>query len=58
LRLNPDLLVLDVSMPDFEPISAVQQIKADHPVDILIVSAMTMKPMWWVCLGSVWTDIT
>jgi DNA-binding NarL/FixJ family response regulator len=39
-RTNPDLLVLDASMPDFEPISAVQQIKAEHPsLKILIVSA-------------------
>ena len=38
--LNPDLLVLDASMPDFEPISAVQQIKAERPaLKILIVSA-------------------
>jgi len=40
VRLNPDLLVLDASMPDFEPISAVQQIKAGRPtLKILIVSA-------------------
>lgn len=39
-RLNPDLLVLDASMPDFEPIPAVQQIKAERPnLKILIVSA-------------------
>lgn len=39
-RINPDLLVLDASMPDFEPISAVQQIKAERPhLKILIVSA-------------------
>jgi len=39
-RINPDLLVMDVSMPDFEPISAVQKIKAEHPdIKILIVSA-------------------
>jgi DNA-binding NarL/FixJ family response regulator len=38
--LNPDLLVLDASMPDFEPISAVQDIKAKRPdLKILIVSA-------------------
>lgn len=40
LRVNPDLLVLDASMPDFEPISAVKQIKAKYPnLKILIVSA-------------------
>ncbi len=39
-RIDPDLLVMDVSMPEFEPISAVQQIKAEHPnIKILIVSA-------------------
>src|SRR5689334_24580357 len=39
-RINPDFLVLDASMPDFEPISAVQQIKAERPhLKILIVSA-------------------
>jgi DNA-binding NarL/FixJ family response regulator len=39
-RLDPDLLVLDVSMPDFEPFTAVQQIKRDRPaLKILIVSA-------------------
>jgi DNA-binding NarL/FixJ family response regulator len=39
-HLNPDLLVLDASMPDFEPISAVQKIKAERPsLKILIVSA-------------------
>ena len=39
-RINPDFLVLDVSMPDFEPISAVQKIKSEHPnIKILIVSA-------------------
>lgn len=39
-RVNPDLLVLDASMPEFEPISAVHQIKAKYPnLKILIVSA-------------------
>lgn len=39
-RINPDLLVLDASMPDFEPIPAVRQIKAEQPdLKILIVSA-------------------
>ncbi len=39
-RINPDLLILDANMPDFEPISAVQQIKAQRPkLKILIVSA-------------------
>jgi DNA-binding NarL/FixJ family response regulator len=39
-RIQPDLLVLDANMPDFEPISAVQQMKAEYPnLKILIVSA-------------------
>jgi DNA-binding NarL/FixJ family response regulator len=39
-EINPDLLVMDVSMPEFEPISAVRQIKVDRPnIKILIVSA-------------------
>jgi DNA-binding NarL/FixJ family response regulator len=39
-RINPDLLVMDVNMPDFEPISAVQKIKVKYPnIKILVVSA-------------------
>jgi DNA-binding NarL/FixJ family response regulator len=39
-QLQIDLLVIDVAMPDFEPVSAVRQIKVDHPeMKILIVSA-------------------
>jgi DNA-binding NarL/FixJ family response regulator len=39
-RLNPDLLVMDVSMPDFEPILAVREMKATRPnMKILVVSA-------------------
>lgn len=39
-RLHIDLLIMDASMPDFEPISAVQQIKTKFPsIKILIVSA-------------------
>lgn len=35
-----DLLIMDASMPDFEPVSAVKQIKSKHPkIKILIVSA-------------------
>jgi DNA-binding NarL/FixJ family response regulator len=44
-RLHPDLLVLDANMPDFEPISAVQQFKAEYPLlKILIVSAHDDEP--------------
>jgi DNA-binding NarL/FixJ family response regulator len=39
-RIRPDLLILDANMPDFDPISAVHQIKVDRPeLKILIVSA-------------------
>lgn len=39
-RINPDLLVLDANMPDFEPIPAVHHMKAVRPqLKILIVSA-------------------
>lgn len=39
-KIRPDLLVMDASMPDFEPISAVQKIKLEYPnIKILIVSA-------------------
>ncbi|MFN8411835.1 MAG: response regulator transcription factor [Anaerolineales bacterium] len=31
-RLKIDLLVMDASMPEFEPISTVQQIKAEYPL--------------------------
>jgi len=38
--LNPDLLVMDANMPDFDPVSSVQQIKTKNPnLKILIVSA-------------------
>jgi DNA-binding NarL/FixJ family response regulator len=39
-ELRPDLLVMDVNMPDFEPVSAVQEMRAAHPeLKILVVSA-------------------
>jgi DNA-binding NarL/FixJ family response regulator len=39
-RTNPDLLVMDVSMPDFDPIQSVRQMKAERPgLKILVVSA-------------------
>jgi DNA-binding NarL/FixJ family response regulator len=38
--LHPSLLVMDVNMPDFEPVAAVQRIRALHPgIKILVVSA-------------------
>lgn len=40
IGLKPDFLVIDVAMPDFEPIAAVKQIKIDYPdMKILVVSA-------------------
>lgn len=39
-RMPIDLLIMDASMPDFEPISAVKQIKEKYPaIKILVVSA-------------------
>ncbi len=39
-ELQPDLLLIDVTMPDFEPISAIAQIHGDYPdMKILVVSA-------------------
>lgn len=39
-QLQPDCLLIDVTMPDFEPISAIGQIRADYPnLKILVVSA-------------------
>ncbi|MBN2083659.1 MAG: response regulator [Anaerolineales bacterium] len=39
-RLRPDLLVIDVAMPEFEPISAIRRIKNLYPqIKILVVSA-------------------
>jgi len=38
--LSPDLLVMDVNMPDFEPVEAVQRIRLLYPdLKILVVSA-------------------
>ncbi|ACL25448.1 response regulator transcription factor [Chloroflexus aggregans] len=37
---HPDLLVVDVAMPDFDPIATIRQIHADYPaMKILVVSA-------------------
>lgn len=39
-QLRPDLLVMDVNMPDFEPVSAVHKIRAAYPeIKILVVTA-------------------
>lgn len=37
---RPTLLVMDVNMPDFEPVAAVHKLRAEHPeLKILVVSA-------------------
>lgn len=39
-KLHPDLLVMDVNMPDFEPVMAAHEIRAKYPsLKILVVSA-------------------
>ncbi len=39
-QLRPDLLVMDVNMPDFEPVAAAHKIRATYPtLKILVVSA-------------------
>jgi DNA-binding NarL/FixJ family response regulator len=39
-QVAPDLLVIDVAMPDFDPVSIVKQIRRDYPqLRILVVSA-------------------
>lgn len=39
-RTKPDCLLIDVTMPDFEPLSAIRQIRADYPaMKILVISA-------------------
>ncbi|MBN2048652.1 MAG: response regulator transcription factor [Anaerolineaceae bacterium] len=39
-ELDPDILLIDVTMPDFEPIGAIRQIRAEYPeMKILVISA-------------------
>jgi DNA-binding NarL/FixJ family response regulator len=39
-RIRPDCLLVDVTMPEFDPVKAIRQIRDDHPVmKILVVSA-------------------
>ncbi|MBC7251647.1 MAG: response regulator [Anaerolineae bacterium] len=39
-RLHPDCLLIDVTMPDFEPVADIRQIRARYPaLKILVVSA-------------------
>jgi len=40
VRLRPDCLLIDVTMPDFEPVAAICEIRAQYPrLKILVVSA-------------------
>ena len=40
IRLQPELLVIDVTMPDFEPIATIRQIRVQYPtMKVLVVSA-------------------
>jgi DNA-binding NarL/FixJ family response regulator len=39
-QIRPDCLLLDVTMPEFEPVTAIRQIRGDYPtMKILVVSA-------------------
>jgi DNA-binding NarL/FixJ family response regulator len=39
-EINPDILLIDVTMPDFEPISAIREIRKEYPeMKILVISA-------------------
>jgi DNA-binding NarL/FixJ family response regulator len=39
-QMQPDCLLIDVTMPDFEPVSAIRQIRASYPLmKILVISA-------------------
>ena len=39
-QMQPDCLLIDVTMPDFEPVAAIRQIRAHYPgMKILVVSA-------------------
>ncbi len=39
-QTHPDCLLVDVTMPEFDPVTAIRQIRDDHPVmKILVVSA-------------------
>lgn len=45
-ELNPDLVTMDITMPDMDGISAVRKIKEVNPnAKIVMVSAMGQKPM-------------
>lgn len=42
-RLKPDLVTMDVAMPEMDGISAVREIMRSHPTKVLMVSALTSE---------------
>jgi len=42
-RLNPDLITMDVAMPEMDGISAVREIMRRRPADIIMFSALTRE---------------
>ena len=42
-RLKPDLITMDVAMPEMDGISAVREIMRNKPTDILMISALTRE---------------
>lgn len=39
LRLSPDLVITDVRMPELDGLSAIREIRRDHSVPVIIISA-------------------
>lgn len=42
-RLHPDLITMDVAMPEMDGISAVREIMRSQPTDILMISSLTRE---------------
>ncbi|MCB1801582.1 MAG: chemotaxis response regulator protein-glutamate methylesterase [Gammaproteobacteria bacterium] len=42
-RLHPDVVTMDVAMPEMDGISAVREIMRTHPTNVLMVSALTSE---------------